>query len=70
MAILEKLGLNTLNYGLGNTKSNSKSSLPYFTSNKTMQEWQDHLRVKLYLFERVLGLLGAIWGNWVKSHNL
>ena len=59
MAILEKLGLNTLNYGLGNTRSNSKSSVPYFTSNKTMQKWQDHLRVKLCLFERVLGPLGA-----------
>ena len=29
----------------------------------------DYLRVKLYLFERVLGPLRTICGNWVKSHN-
>ena len=67
MAILEKLDLNTLNYGLGNLRSNSKSSVPYFTSNKTMRKWQDHLRVKLYLFERVLGPLGAIWETGSKA---
>ena len=30
---------------------------------------QDYLRVKLHLFERVLGPLRTIWGNWVKNHN-
>ena len=58
MAILEKLGLNTLDYGLGNVRSNSKSSVPYFTSNKTILKCQDHLRVKLYLFETIWGKLG------------
>ena len=33
MAILEKLGSNTLDHGLRNTKSNSKSSTPYFSLN-------------------------------------
>ena len=66
MAILEKLDPNTLDHGLGNRRSNSA---PYYTSSKTILHCQDHLRVKLYLFEKVLGPLRAIWGNWVKNRN-
>ena len=65
LAILEKLYSNTLDYGLGNRRSNWKPSALYFTSSKTILKCQDHLKVKLYLFEKVLGPLGAIWGNWV-----
>ena len=36
MVILEKLGPNTLDHGLENTKSNSKSSTPHFTSKKAL----------------------------------
>ena len=68
-SILEKLGLNTLDYKLGNTRSHSKSLVPYFTSNKTVLECLDQLRVKLYLFERVFRPLGASRGNWVKKRN-
>ena len=60
MAILEKLGPNTLDHGFGNMKSNSKSSVPYFTSNKAILKCQGHLRVKLYLFERVFGAIGPV----------
>ena len=30
---------------------------------KTILKCQDHLRVKLYLFKKILGPVGAIWGN-------
>ena len=46
-----------------------QSLATYFTSSKTILKCQDHLRVKLYLFKKVLGPVGAIWGNWVKSCN-
>ena len=59
MAILEKLDPNTVDHGLGNRRSNSKSLAPYFTSSKTILKCQDHLRVKLYLFKKVLEPLGA-----------
>ena len=66
MAILEKLGPNALDHGLGNRKSNSKFSAPYFTS---ITEVSRPSEGKLYLFERVFGPLGTIWANWVKIHN-
>ena len=59
MAILEKLDPNTVDHGLGSRRSNSKSLAPYFTSSKTILKCQDHLRVKLYLFKKVLEPLGA-----------
>ena len=54
---------------LGNTNSNSKSLAQYFMSNKAILKCQGHLRVKLYLFERVLGPLVTIWGNRIKNRN-
>ena len=69
MAILEELGPSTLSHGLENTRNNSKSSAPYFTSNKIILKCQVHLRVTLYLFQRLLGPLGAAWRNWVKNRN-
>ena len=41
------LGPNALYHWLGNTKSNSKSSVPYFLSNEAILKCQDHLRVEL-----------------------
>ena len=38
-----------------------------FVSSKTILKWQGHLRVKLYMFKKVLGPVWAIWGNWVKT---
>ena len=58
MAILEKLAPNTLDHRLGNTEV-IESSVTYFTSSKTILKCQDHLRVKLYLFKKVLEPLGA-----------
>ena len=49
------------------TREAIQSSAPYFTPSKTILKSQDHLRVKLYLFGKVLGPLQAIWGNWVKN---
>ena len=46
-----------------------QSLATYFTSSKTILKCQDHLRVKLYLFEKVLGPVGEIWGNWLKKCN-
>ena len=69
MAISEKLGPSTLGHSLGNTRNNSKSSAPYFTSNKIILKYQNYLRVTLYLFQRLLGPLGAAWRNWVKNRN-
>ena len=41
-----------------------------FVSSKTILKCQGHLRVKLYMFKKVLGPVWAIWGNWVKNCNL
>ena len=54
MTIYGKLSPNTLNHGLGNTKSNSNSSTPYLTSNEAILMYPGYLIVELYLFERVL----------------
>ena len=44
---LEKTGTKTLDHGLGNTKSNSKSLAPYFTSNEAIRKCQSQLRIEL-----------------------
>ena len=46
-----------------------QSLATYFTSSKIILKSQDHLRVNLYLFKKVLGPVGAVWGNWVKNCN-
>ena len=46
-----------------------ESSATYFTPSKTILKCQDDLTVNLYLFKKVLGPVGAIWGNWVKDCN-
>ena len=45
MTLWEKLGPNSLDHWPGNTKSNSKSSVPYFTSNETILKCLGHLRL-------------------------
>ena len=62
---LGKLGPNTPNHVQGHMKSNPKSLAPFFTSNKTLLQCQDPLRVELYLFNMYSGV-GAIWGNWAR----
>ena len=57
-----------LDHGLGNTKSNSKSSVPYFTSNEAILKCQGYLRVELYLFERVLVIIITCLGGWFGIH--
>ena len=47
MTFWGKLGPNTLDHWLGNAKSNSKSSVLYFTSNEAILKCQGHLRVEL-----------------------
>ena len=49
------------------TREVIQSSATYFTSIKTILKCQDHLRVKLYLFKKVLGPVGAIWETGSKT---
>ena len=54
-----------LNQVQSDTKRNSKSSTPYFTSNETLCQCLRSLRVELYLFHRYSDI-GAIWETWPK----
>ena len=54
MTISGKLGTNTLDHRLGNTKSDS---VLYFTPNEAIIKCQGYLRIELYQFERVLALI-------------
>ena len=58
-----------LNQVQSDTKRNSKSSTPYFTSNETLCQWLRSLWVELYLFHRYSGI-GAIWGNLAQIHQI
>ena len=66
MTLWEKLGPKTSDLWLGNTKSNSKCSVPYFTSNETILKCPDHLRVELISVwaERVLVLVITYLRGW------
>ena len=48
-----KLGSNTLDHGLGSRKSNSKTSIPYFTSNEAILKCQGDLRFDLPVWESI-----------------
>ena len=47
MTFWGKLGPNALDHSLGNTKSNSKSLVPYFTSNEAILRCRGHMRFEL-----------------------
>ena len=77
MTLWGRLGPNTLDHWLGNRKSNSKSSVLYFTSNKAILKCHGHLKVELipvwesvstsnHTFERVIWdkLPKCIFGNF------
>ena len=49
------------------TREVIQSLATYFASSKTILKCQGHLKVKLYLFKKVLGLVEAIRGELIQS---
>ena len=58
----KKGSINLKSCAQSHTKSNPKSSIPYFKSNETLLQCLGPIWVELYLFHGY-PVIGAIWGN-------